>query len=207
MKSVGRRMEDYTERRDKIAAATWRVIEKKGLEGASMRAIAREAECTTGALVHYFDGKDEILEYALIQSFEIVQKQFDDALNHDDVIQSFRDIMMAYLPVDKASRQKMSAWQSFLAAAENNPRTREIVQDAFVQNHRRLTALLESGQKRGTVRDDASADDLADLVNAVSEGLVRITPFEADRLSAERLDSIVDLAVEMIKSDGSRMSK
>lgn len=51
---------DGEERRAHILAAAQRVFESKGLEGANMRAIAREAGYTPGALYFYYTSREEI---------------------------------------------------------------------------------------------------------------------------------------------------
>ena len=48
------------DRRAHILAAAQRVFESKGLEGANMRAIAREAHYTAGALYFYYKSREEI---------------------------------------------------------------------------------------------------------------------------------------------------
>ena len=48
------------ERRGYILAAAQRVFEAKGLEGANMRAIAREAGYTPGAIYFYYSSQEEI---------------------------------------------------------------------------------------------------------------------------------------------------
>ena len=199
MKAAGRPLGEYELKRNEIADATWSVIAERGLEGASMRAIARQAGYTTGALVHYFESKEEILEYSLTQSFERVQQLFEDALDHEDVLASLRDIAMSYLPLDEQSKKIMSAWQSFLAVAEKNPKMFLTIQSVFRGNHERLTRLIGLGQERGLIRDDKPAGELADLLNALNEGLVRIAPFEPDRLSPEHLVRMVDLTINLIK--------
>ncbi|KZL05085.1 putative HTH-type transcriptional regulator TtgW [Pseudovibrio axinellae] len=63
-------------RRSLIVTAARDVFAKDGLEGASMRSIAREAGCTTGAIYPYFHGKEElyhaVLQTALIKLHEDV---------------------------------------------------------------------------------------------------------------------------------------
>ena len=64
------------ERRRSILDAALRVFERKGLGEASMRAIALEAGCTTGAIYPLFDGKEalyaELLEASLQRLFSAV---------------------------------------------------------------------------------------------------------------------------------------
>ena len=55
---------DHKERREAVLAAAYRTIKKKGIDGATIRAVAREAGFTTGALVHYVSSKDKLLVQA-----------------------------------------------------------------------------------------------------------------------------------------------
>lgn len=55
-------------RREAVLRAARKVFEKKGLEGASIRLIAKAANCTTGAIYPYFTGKEEIYAEVLTRS-------------------------------------------------------------------------------------------------------------------------------------------
>lgn len=56
------------DRREAIVAAAARVFQSHGLAGASMRLIAREAGCTTGAIYPHFGGKEALYAEVLAQS-------------------------------------------------------------------------------------------------------------------------------------------
>ena len=56
---------DHDARRAELARAAGRSIATLGLAGVTLREIAAEAGCTTGALAHYFDGKEALLTAAL----------------------------------------------------------------------------------------------------------------------------------------------
>lgn len=58
------------ERRERILGAASRVFARDGLAKASMRAIAMEAGCTTGAIYPLFEGKEEIYACLLEESLE-----------------------------------------------------------------------------------------------------------------------------------------
>ena len=55
---------DHDLRREEVAEAAWRVIGRDGIEGATLREIAREAGFTTGVIQHYFRDRDELLAFA-----------------------------------------------------------------------------------------------------------------------------------------------
>ena len=61
---IGERMGravDHDERREIFAGAALRVIMRDGIAGLTVRAVAKEAGFTTGALTHYFHSKDQLL--------------------------------------------------------------------------------------------------------------------------------------------------
>ena len=56
---------DHEERRRELAQAVWRVIRRDGIDGASVRTIAREAGWSSGALRHYFETQSALLTFAI----------------------------------------------------------------------------------------------------------------------------------------------
>src|SRR5690349_12542566 len=56
---------DHDQRRLELVDATWRIIARLGMEGATMREIAEEAGFANGALKPYFPTKDLLLASAV----------------------------------------------------------------------------------------------------------------------------------------------
>src|SRR3712207_14978 len=79
---------DHEERREEIADAVWRVIEREGLEGASLRDIAREAGHTTGVISHYFRDKRELLAFAFQLVVERSAARIARAIREDGVYEA-----------------------------------------------------------------------------------------------------------------------
>ncbi|MCC5858438.1 MAG: TetR/AcrR family transcriptional regulator [Ectothiorhodospiraceae bacterium] len=71
-------------RRREILAAARRVFEERGLDGASMRLIARQAGCTTGAVYSRFTGKEELYAEILTASLSRLQQELDRAVRTAD---------------------------------------------------------------------------------------------------------------------------
>lgn len=68
-------------RRQHIVAAARRVFEAAGLEGASIRAIAQAAGCTTGAIYPLFRSKEEIFAVVLGESLAALTREVRAAMN------------------------------------------------------------------------------------------------------------------------------
>src|SRR5437016_14323442 len=91
---------DWDARRDEILAATWRVIARDGIARATIRAIAREADCSRGILAHYFDDKADILGSALVLSHRRVVARMEARAAGLTGLAALRVIMLEALPLD-----------------------------------------------------------------------------------------------------------
>lgn len=56
---------DHAQRRTDLARAACAVIARSGVDGATMRAVAAEAGCTTGMVRHYYADRQELVVAAL----------------------------------------------------------------------------------------------------------------------------------------------
>lgn len=198
-KPAGRPVGEHDAKRREIANATWSVIADRGFEKASMRAIAREAGYTTGVLVHYFENKEDLLKYAFEQVAAELQEELKEATRGGSVLESIRHIAMQTLPLTAERARLVSAWQSFILAADKSPIIMSTVTSVVGRNHKLLASLVEKGQEVGVIRDDFPAKDLADQIDAMVDGLSRLAPLQPDRLTAERLVNLLDVQLKMIE--------
>src|SRR6476469_5006291 len=107
---------DWDARRDEILAATWRVIARDGIARATIRAIAREADCSRGILAHYFDDKADILGSALLLSHRRVVTRMEARAAGLTGLAALRVIMLEALPLDSERDLEAQIEISFWAA-------------------------------------------------------------------------------------------
>jgi len=105
------------DRRREIAGAAHRVIDRTGIDGASMREIAREAGCTTGSLTHHFSGRRELLDYAV----GVVCEESTARLVETARLGSLLDALAEYLPLDEPRRVEAVVWVVGIAEAARDP--------------------------------------------------------------------------------------
>ena len=157
-----------------IANAAIRVIGEAGLEGARLRDVAKAAQVTTGAVTHYFDGKDEVLLAALE---EIVRRILDwetsfDASLHLKPSEAFFELACSILPLDDQSRTEWRVWLAFWGRAISNERLRQVHQDYYA---RMASQLAEALSQIGGLAPQR-ANQTADAVMAALDGVgVRVT--------------------------------
>ena len=66
-----------------IRAAAGRVVAEKGIEGATMEAIAEAAGIAKGTLYLYFKNREDLLERTADYGFEILLREVEEALRTD----------------------------------------------------------------------------------------------------------------------------
>ena len=182
---------DHDERRRELAAATWRVILRDGLDATTTREIAREAGCSAGILAHYFASKDEILLAALQLSHEQVKARFKERFAGRSGLSVLREYLLDYVPLTDQHERETHLEMSFWSRALVNDGLREVQR-------------TESGGPRATVRRlvgelqgagelaDVDPDDLADTLLAFADGLSVHRLMYPERFPAERLVALVD---------------
>ena len=159
---------DWDARRDEILSATWRVIARDGIARATIRAIAREANCSRGILAHYFDDKADILGSALVMSHRRVAARMDAATAGRSGLDALRVVMLEALPLDE--QRDLMKLVGHKSGGLNNP-ARKVEITA-----RDLDQLLLDGQSAENLRQDRAELEkkLAELQSRVAKAKVEL---------------------------------
>ena len=154
--------------RQEVARATWAVVEREGLSGASMREIAREAGCTTGVLTHYFRDKDELMLFAFSLAFEAAADRMrEQAQKHTDGRRALTAVLEEVLPLDAQRRVEAAIYFGFLDVARRDAR----LADEFRRRHETWRKLLAQLVRDATRVGAARAGDHADLLLVAVDGI------------------------------------
>jgi DNA-binding transcriptional regulator YbjK len=124
---------DHEARREELAAALWRVIERDGIEAASLRRVAAEAGWSLGSLRHYFATQSQLLAFAMAL---VVRRVAARVGALDDP----RAVLHQVLPLDADRRAEMHVWLAFTTQALADPALRGLRDEA----HRGLRELCRT---------------------------------------------------------------
>lgn len=108
---------DHEQRRQELSAAVWRVIRRDGLEGASVRAVAREADCSAGSLRHYFATQSDLLSTAMREAVARIEARLGDFRSGEDAPDRVESVLHELLPLDAQRRAENEVWIAFSARA------------------------------------------------------------------------------------------
>lgn len=181
---------DALAQRQSLASAAITVIDGVGIEGARLRDVAKAARVTTGAVTHYFDGKDALLEAALAEVARRIRERLDDPA---DSRKSPLDQAAAFLPLDEARRGEWRVWLAFWGRAIAEPRLAVVHRDHYAGFVERLAASFVA---QGAAADQAQG--LADAVIAAIDGVGTRATLEPDLWSPERQGRTLGLLLNSI---------
>lgn len=135
---------DHDQRRADIARAAVAMIAQHGLEDVKLTQIARAAGCTTGAVTHYFETKDDVLLAALEH---VCAKLFAHSVEIDasDPVGELAEL----LPIDAETLAEWKVWLAFWGRAAFVPRLAAVHRDYYRRIEDSLSAIL------GDAGDDA----------------------------------------------------
>lgn len=119
------------ERRRELAEAVWRVIRRDGIEGASVRQVAREAELSTGSLRHYFASQSELLTFAMRSVMERIQDRIAALERPEDPLSDAGVVLAELLPLDAERQAENEVWLAFTARALVDPGLRDLRDEAY----------------------------------------------------------------------------
>jgi TetR/AcrR family transcriptional repressor of bet genes len=125
---------DHTERRQTIAEAVVRLVATKGVEAASLRAVAAEARVSMGAVQHYFTTTDEMLLFALDYGNSLLKARVPKLLAErppGTPRETFRWFCSLLLPLDDDSRTGARLWAALIARGCVDEPTRKLAADAY----------------------------------------------------------------------------
>jgi AcrR family transcriptional regulator len=186
---------DHDSRRLEIANAAARIVAANGLEGATVRDIAREAGFTSGILAHYFRDKDAVLAHALDLLDERTAARFVPAASTDVPIAS---ILEGGMPLDDDrevdSRARIQFWARALASEELAAH-----QTASFKGWIRDTRdMLRTRQQAGQIDSDLNVEPLAELIAALVVGAGVIAVFLPKRSRRAFVRRIIDTATHAL---------
>jgi AcrR family transcriptional regulator len=192
---------DHEERRAELGAALWRLASRDGLEAVTVRRVAEEAGWSTGAVVHYFSGKEELLQFAFRTVADRVGRRLAAAAERtDEPLELARTWLVQGLPLDAERQAEVRVWFAFLGLALARPELARAQRLTYRAWRGRVAGLLQEAQRRGQIRADVDCSAAAAALVAVVDGLAVQATFEPRVLSGRRQAELVDQHLDALRA-------
>lgn len=173
---------DHSQRRRELVDASWDVIVEQGIEGLTLRNVAKAAHCSTGRISHYFENRQDLLSAALVAVHKSAAARMNAVTEGPQPPSDrLRRIAHEALPLDDHRLREWKVWLVFWAAATTYQHLAEINRQRYEEWRglvRRSTAELTREEET-----DLRTDELISLIDGLG---LRITldPSRANRQMA-----------------------
>ena len=158
------RVVNHEERREEIAEAAWRVIEREGLAGADLREIAREAGHTTGVITHYFRDKRELMTFA----FGLLVDRSTARMARASAEAGLAEALAQVLPLDNERRRETAVWLALVGASLTDPQLAEGLRLRYRQAREAMLPVFRTALEEVPGEDP---EDIGDELLAVVDGI------------------------------------
>lgn len=169
------RQVDHESRRRRIADAVCDLISRRGIEAATLRQVAVEADVSMGAVQRCFSTRQQMLIFAQDHVNRRVTERARELIaaspDPESIDTILEQTLTAMLAVDDPELLDARVWIAFIAQAAVDP----VVAAAQREQHRGLAELLElllrAGQECGRIRPDVAPAHTAEELIALADGL------------------------------------
>jgi AcrR family transcriptional regulator len=191
---------DHEARREEVVEATWRVIARTGLAGATMREIAREAGVSTGLLAHYFADKEDLLAFALRLSHRRVYERIHSRTQGVVGLSAIRVIMLEALPLDEERLLEAQIEATFFALALGNESLRELQNREFERFWDELHHRVSEAQTLGEISTTLDADWITHQLIILVEGISLEAVLYPARVQPDQQREILEHFLEQVST-------
>lgn len=188
---------DHESRRKVVIAAAKRTVEKKGVAGVTLRAVAEEAGFTTGALVPYIDSMEKLLVDASEGIAEQIRSEIAvEASKAPSKIEYMRRVLYQTIPTDA---EKQTNWKFLIGLwqrAQDEPKILEYVTTRLSNWQKLAEKMIRAAQTSGEVGKEVNPRLASYAVTALIDGISVHVMRTGEVMSAPDQKQLIDLWIE-----------
>lgn len=161
---------DHDQRRVELVNATWRIIARDGMEGATMREIAAEAGFANGALKPYFPTKDDLLTFAFGHVFNQTNRRMAAATAGLEGLAALRAYCHEILPLDEERISEARIVIPFWQKALTDPAKARLHEESMKQWQGALHGHLAQARSAGEIGADTGDGEIVGFLMTFALG-------------------------------------
>jgi AcrR family transcriptional regulator len=195
---------DHELRRRELGQAVWRVIQRDGVEAASVRKVAQEAGWSAGSLRHYFSTQSELLTFAMQMVVERVEARVGALEPQADPREAVESRLQELLPLDKERRVENEVWLAFAGRALVDPQLRAPHEEVDEELRTACLRALQELGSAGRLRAGLDLELEAERLHGLLDGLALHTAMRPDRMPPQLIRSVLARHLDSLDPDESR---
>ena len=189
---------DHEARRKDFIEAAYQSILEEGLEKTTIRAVAERAGYTTGALVHYFSDKDELIRHVLEENGKTVRLRMRTAQRAYRGREALRQVLLEALPTDKRSGSSWRIWLALWYHSEESTAMRSEERRRYKEWLGRISEILQESVDLRELPDTTDIADEAKALVALADGLGVQYLMANGRLPAKQIVRLIDTYLDRL---------
>ena len=158
---------------ERILEAACDLIAAEGIDEVRIARVAQRAGASTALVHHYFSTREELLEQALIHSFEQAGderfRQSEDA--EETAGEALARGLAESLPFPGPQEREWVLWVELWLRAVREPALRPVAARLYGRYRAWVAGLIRAGIESGEFRGDADPEALADHAMALLDGM------------------------------------
>jgi AcrR family transcriptional regulator len=192
------------ERRERILQAMAQCVVEEGIQGASLRKVAKRANATTGMITHYYRSKNELIVEALRQA----GVRFRKSLGASGMRPGIERLKQRFVYRFHSQNEDVPSWRYFIeywAASTRSEDLRKHHVDMSRLGTQTIREDIEGAVEAGDARPDIDSNLAADITHALYYGLGILSTLDPENYTEDRAIAIYNTAIERIlRTDGEK---
>jgi AcrR family transcriptional regulator len=158
--------------RERILEAACELIAEQGIDEVRIARVATRAGASPALVHHYFSTREELLEQALIHSFEQAgEERFGEPAEAErTATETLARAIGECLPLRGAQEREWVLWVELWLRAVREPALRPVAARLYERYRKWMVALIRAGVVSGEFRRDVDVDALANAAMALLDG-------------------------------------
>lgn len=162
---------DHDARREEIASALWRIVDREGIGGVSVRTVAAEAGFPRATAAYYFDNQADLLLMAIRQSVERSASRIRREDFAAEGLDAYVRAVVELIPTTAKRRRQSSIWLEVISCAVRDDTVRSHLADWESVVHAGVLELLTMMKAQHLVSGSRDLDAEADILHAMIDGM------------------------------------
>jgi AcrR family transcriptional regulator len=158
--------------RARILEAACDLIAADGIDEVRIARVARRAGASTALVHHYFSTREELLEQALIHSFERAgEDRFGSSPDREEsATQGIARAIADCLPISATQEREWVLWVELWLRAVRDPGLRPVAARLYERYREWIAGLIRAGIDNGEFGSEVDPEAVADLAMALLDG-------------------------------------
>jgi AcrR family transcriptional regulator len=157
--------------RERILEAACELIAEDGIDDVRIARVAMRAGASTSLVHHYFSTREELLEQALIHSFEAAgDERFTADAGGATATTRLAAVIRDCLPLPGPQEREWVLWVELWLRAVREPQLRAVAAELYRRYREWLAAAIRAGVESGEFKPELEVDQVADLAMALLDG-------------------------------------